>query len=203
MIENGANNEKENLTCLEEKDILVSPDPKEMQKDSDFVNAKIEDIGYGYYQFLYFFIFLYQQINEGIASCFLGFTLIPLKKFYHATNNDIEIASSTIFLSFGLGCFIIGFIKKILSRKEIIFYSIFLITLSSTLILFFTSIEMYIILRMITNFCLRFNNYYFWKYYLRIYSNEYETYFYFIFTFWFSIRNASIGYANVNIYSRF
>ena len=166
MIENGANNEKEKNypVSIKDEDLLVkskvkdddesSEDQEEMQKASDFVNAKIEDLGYGYYQWLYFFIFLYQQINEGIAACFLGFTLIPLKQFYHATNNEIEIASSTIFLSFGAGCFVIGFIKKILSRKEIIFYSIFLMTLSSTLILFFTSIEMYIILRMITNFCL-------------------------------------------------
>lgn len=122
--------EEDNLDDFSANNIKIVKfeDSKSNKKDLDNVNAVIEKIGYTSVHIKIIVLSFIVYFFEGIHLSLYGFAILPIKSYFKASEMEVQISTSSIFLTTGIGSLSIPLFTSFLGRIKTIQFSIISVT---------------------------------------------------------------------------
>lgn len=154
------NTNEENKSLLNKSSLKENVELNESSNipNSDtIIESEIEKIGYGYYQILILLLSGIILFIEGVFLTFMSNMIIPLKKYYQASEFEIQLTSGIIFIGVGIGSFSIGNLVRRFQRISILRISIMIIILFQGIVTIKKSIILFIICRFFIGLALGIN----------------------------------------------
>jgi MFS family permease len=138
----------------QEEHITPAQDKCESYEDLPVLEEIFLKYGYGPITLKTFFLVFIILSLEGVHLTYFGSLFIPIQKFYELTDNEMQIYSSLIFITVGLGSFSCGYLSDKFQRVHILLFFQFVVALSHFLIGTYKNIIFFTVLRAIIGYSL-------------------------------------------------
>jgi sugar phosphate permease len=107
----------------------------------------IDKITYGEHQFRIIFLAVVLLLMEGAELHLVAYLITSLRKYFNAETFEIEITAAIVYLGLGIGSFSVDYVKKVINRKQIVFYTLIGINICHVLLIFAKSIAFFTFIR--------------------------------------------------------
>lgn len=123
-------------------------------KTKEEIEEIIEQIGYTRYHFIIIILACLTFVFDGVCMSLMATLFLPIKEYYQASDFQIEMTSSFMFLLYALGAFFLVPLKKYFGSRTNYFRSIFiLIVFINFSSLYTKNIYLFMITKSIIFFC--------------------------------------------------